>query len=235
MKKLVLIVTLVIVSFSFLSADVYIKQQAKTGMQGQPEKISYTETWLTKNKLATVMEGKIAIINMDTKMMYLISPATKSYVESSLPVDMSKLMPAQMVQMMKGMMASMEVSIVPNGQTKKILNIDAKGYLVTTKVMGMETKMTLWASSNLPFDWKSYSMMFLELTKAMQSNLGDKFIKEYMKIDGITLGMEMSMMGANMATTTVEINPNKTAPANIYTVPAGFTKKTQLDMPMMQK
>jgi hypothetical protein len=228
MKKFILVLTVVLVMFSFLSADVYVKQQIKTAMKGQPERTSFTEAWLAKNKMASKTEGATFIINMDSKKMYWIMPMTKSYVEMDLPLDMAKLISPQMAQMMKGMMKSMTVSVTPNGQTKKILNCDCKGYTFLMKMMGMETKMIFWASANVPFDWKSYYPMYKELTKTMSANYGEAYYKEFLKIEGFTMGMEMTSMGMNMTTTTVQIDPKATAPASVFTVPAGYTKKTSM-------
>jgi hypothetical protein len=228
MKKFILVLTVVLMVFSFLSADVYIKQQSKMTIKGQPDKITTTEVWLTKNKMAAKSDAVSFIISVDLKKMYAISPATKSYVEIDLPADFSKLLTAQQAQMIKSMMKTMTFSLTPNGQTKKILNCECKGYTMSTKMMGTETKMIFWASTNVPFDWKSYSAMYKELLKTMSAAYGETYYKEFLKIDGYTLGMDMNTMGMTMTMTTVQINPNATAPANAFSVPAGYTKKTSM-------
>jgi hypothetical protein len=58
-----------------------------------------------------------------------------------------------------------------------------------------------------------------------------------MKVKGYWIATEMNaeIMGAKMHNTTevVEIT-NKTAPASVYAVPAGYTKKDKLSMQDMQ-
>jgi hypothetical protein len=224
MKKLILFLLVVMVSFAFLNADVYIKQQTKTMVQGK-ETLAYTETWMAKNKTATKTDKSISILNLDLKKMYIITPATKTYIELDLPLDMTKLIPAQQMQMMKPMLDKMTVSVTPNGQKKKILNCDCNGYILTMN-MGMEMKMTFWASTNVPFDWKSYYSMYQDMMKSSFAMYGEKYFKEFLKIQGYPLGMDMNMMGTSVSMTTVEIKPNVTAPAGAFSVPAGYTKKT---------
>ena len=62
-------------------------------------------------------------------------------------------------------------------------------------------------------------------------------ITEFMKINGYQVASEMTMnmMGANMKVTSqvVEIT-KKDAPAGVYSVPAGFTKKDTLSLQDMR-
>jgi hypothetical protein len=177
MKKLILILTVVIASAAFLSADVYIKQET-TGSQA-----TTTEMWLGTNKMATIADANSIIMDVGKKKMIIVSHKDKSYVETTLPLDMAKLLPEQMAQMMKGMMDGMTVTLTPNDKTKKIGKWNAKGYDFNIGVMGMEMKMTMWATKDVPFDWKKYMSMYSEVYK-VSFNMGEKFMKEFMKIDG---------------------------------------------------
>jgi len=228
MKKLIFIVlTVFCVSLTFLNADVYIKNETKSTMKQMPT--SYAETWVGKNKVANITPQQTFIIDMDAKKVVFIYPAKKTYVEATLPLDMSKLIPAQMAGMMQGMMSQMTVSVTPNGKTKKVLNYDCKGYNISMKVMGMDTKSTTWATTNLPFDWKSFFPIYKEMMKGLSFNLPEAALKEMMKIEGYPMSQENTVMGITTTITVIEINPNKVAPAGVYSVPAGFTKKPMLD------
>jgi hypothetical protein len=247
MKKLILIVTLIVFSFAFLSADVYIKQKVHTGafeMMGQktPAKDEINEQWIGKNKFAQVMSKQTIIIDLDNNKLFMVIHGSKSYLETSLPLDMAKLFPAQMAQMMS--MMKIDAKVTPNGQTKKIGDWNCSGYDIEmniTAMMQMKMNMTVWASTDVPFDWKAYSeKMYPSVMKATMStmNIGENVINEFKKIKGFQVATEMSMnmMGANVNVTSevVEIS-NKTAPPNTYSPPAGYTKKTQLSMMDMQK
>ena len=95
-------------------------------------------------------------------------------------------------------------------------------------MMGMEYNMTMWVTKDVPFDWKKYMKMYGEIYK-ITMRMGDKFIKEFEKLDGYPVLTEMSMMGMNITSTVVEIS-KKTPGPGVYSVPTGYTKKDKFDM-----
>jgi hypothetical protein len=235
MKKLILIASIVVISFAFLHADVYIKQKTNTGaFMGQPPKEIFSEHWLGANKMAVISPDTSMIMDLGANKLYMVYHKNKSFIETDLPLDMTKLMPEQMAQMMKGMMDGMTISVQPNGQTRKVLNWNSNGYDVKITVMGMEIKMAFWACKDVPFDWKKYGSMYSEVYKA-QFRMGKKFMDEFKKVEGFPVATEMDAMGMKVTTTTVEINPKKAAGAGVYSVPAGYTKKDKLSMEEMQQ
>lgn len=229
MKKLTLILLLVVISTAFLCADVYIKQNQKVGaMMGQPAKDIVSETWLGNNKMAVIAPENTMIMDMSSNKFFMVIHANKTYIETDLPLDMAKLMPAQMASMMKSMIDGMTVAVKANGQTKKVGNWNTKGYDFNIGMMGMNIKMTMWASSDVPFDWKKYTKVSGELYKAM-FRMGDKFTKEFEKVDGFPVATSVNMMGANMEMTTVEIS-EKSPGSGVYSVPAGYKKTDKMSM-----
>jgi hypothetical protein len=111
-------------------------------------------------------------------------------------------------------------------------------YEMTMTMMGMPIKTKIYASENVPFDSKAFmEKMASHILKTQFMNDMDS-IKEMMKIKGFTILQEtnMEVMGNSMKTTTevVEIS-KKAAPAGIYSLPAGYTKKAALSMGEMQK
>ncbi len=233
MKKIILVSTLVLLSVAFLSADVYIKQQTKTGaFMGQPAKDIIQEQWFGNNRIATVSQDNSFVINLAEKKFFMINHKSKTYVEASLPLDMAKLMPEQMAGMMESMMKGMTVSVQPNGQSKKIVNWNTKGYDVKMNMMGMDMKMIFWASTDVPFDWKKVASLSGELYKA-QLRVGEKFVEEFKKIEGYPIASDMEMMGIKITMTTVEIS-EKTPSANVYAPPAGYAKKDRFAMDDMK-
>jgi hypothetical protein len=232
MKKLFIILTVVMIATTFLSADVYIKQVTRTNMQGQ-EKEMVQEQWMSTDKIATISAGNSIILDMGKKKFYMIQHAAKTYVESNLPLDMTELMPEQMASMMKTYMSGMSVSVQPNGQTKQIGNWNAKGYDFTITAMGMPIKMIMWASSDVPFDWKKYQPLSAEVFKATM-RMGEQFIQELEKLEGYPIATDMEMMGVKVEMKVEEIS-QKTPSTNVYAVPAGYTKKARLGMGDMQQ
>lgn len=224
MKKLIFIAALLVISFALLHADVYIKQKTNIGaFMGQPPKDLVQEHWLGKNKMATISQEQSMILDIEAKKLYMVIHSNKSYIETGLPLDMTKVMPEQIAQMMKGMLDSMIISVQPNSQTKKVANWNANGYDVKITVIGMEIKMVFWASKDVPFDWKEYSDLYSELYRA-QYRMGEKFMEEFKKVQGFPVEIEVDTMGMKTTTTTVEIS-QKNPGASTYSVPTGYTKK----------
>ena len=234
MKKILFTVFLVLAISVLLSADVYIKSNVHTDAfammgQNQPAKDEVMEQWIGNNQLVNKTGDKIMIMDMNKNVMFIVNPKEKSYVETTLPLDMSKLVPKEASQMMS--MMKVTVKVTPNGQTQKISKWNCSGYDVDMNMMMMQMKMKVWATTDVPFDWKAFAKMYANVSK-MQF-MDDNAIAEFMKINGYQVASEMTMnmMGSNMKVTTqvVEIT-KKDAPAGIYTVPPGFTKKDSLSL-----
>lgn len=234
MKKIILIVSIVLILVVFLNADVYIKQKTNVGaFMEQPAKEIYQEQWLGKNKMAIISQDNTMILDLEAKKFYMANHHNKSYIETGLPLDLIQLMPEQIAQMMKKMMDSMTISVQPNSQTKQVANWNASGYNVKITIMGMEMKMAFWASKDVPFDWKKYSAMYAEIYQA-QFRMGEKFIEEFKKVQGFPVETELEAMGMKVTTTTLEMSQKDPSPGT-YSVPAGYTKRDKLSMEDMQQ
>jgi hypothetical protein len=234
MKKILFALVLVLAFSVLLSADVYIKTNVHTdafAMMGknQPAKDEVMEQWVGNNQLANITGDKVMIMDMNKNLMYIVNPKEKSYVETTLPLDMAKLVPKEASQMLS--MMKMTVKVTPNGQKEKVNKWDCRGYDVDMNMMMMQMKMKVWATTDVPFDWKMFAKMYANVSK--MSFMDDASIAEFKKVEGYQIASEMTMnmMGTNMKVTTqvAEIT-SKPAPAGIYTVPAGFSKKDNLSL-----
>lgn len=243
MKKLLIVLSIVLISFAWLNADIYIKQNQHTDPinmmgQSQPAKDEVQEIWIGKNKMATHSKGMSLIMDIDKKVMNMINHGTKTYIPMDMPVDMTQYMPEQMAGMMKSMMGSITITVKPTGESKKIKNWNCNGYEVSMNVMGMQMKMMVWASTDVPFDWKMVTEKMLGSMMKTQMQLSDAAVKEMQKVQGfwILMEMNMSMMGADIKSKTevVEIT-EKAAPSDAYAVPAGYQKKDKLSLEEMQR
>jgi hypothetical protein len=238
MKKALFVLIVVLAVALLLPADVYIKTNVHTDAfammgQNQPAKDEVTEQWVNNNQLANRSGDRVMIMDMNKKLMYVVNMKDKSFVETALPLDMSKLLPpeaASMASMMK-----VTVKVTPNGQKKKISQWNCAGYDVDMNMMMMQMKMKVWATTDVPFDWKMFSKMYSNVSK--MNFMDDAAIAEFGKIAGYQVASEMSMdmMGSKMRVTSqvVEIS-QKPAPAGTYAVPAGFKKEKSLSMDDMR-
>lgn len=240
MKKCSIFLSLLLVLAVFASADIYIKTKAHTDAfsmmgQSQPAKDDIQEQWFGDDKFAMITADFSMIVDLKKSLMYWINPKEKTYVETTLPLDMSKLLPAEFAQMAS--MMQMTVTVAPNGQTKTIGQWKCTGYDVTMQMMMMTFKMTVWASTDVPFDPEKYMKMYSNVMK-MQMRLDDTSLQEMAKIKGYWISSETTaeVMGAKMSSTTevIEITKKTPDPA-VYTVPAGFTKQDKLSMKDIQQ
>ncbi|MFZ2055056.1 MAG: DUF4412 domain-containing protein [Candidatus Aminicenantales bacterium] len=241
MKKLSIFMSLLLVLSAFAGADVYIKSKTHTDAfavmgQSQPAKDETTEQWLGDDKFATITPAFTIIVDLKKNMLYWVNNGNKTYVESPLPFDITNLLDAQMAQMMSQMM-KMTVTVAPTGQTKTVGQWKCSGYDVAINMMMMPMKMSVWASTAVPFDVEQFMKLYINVIKATM-RLDDAAVQEMMKVKGYWIATEMNaeIMGAKMHNTTevVEIS-KKTPPASVYSVPAGYTKKDKLSMEELQQ
>lgn len=247
MKKFILFITLLTVSIAFVSADIYIKQSFHTDPvsimgQSQPAKDEISEQWIGDNRYTTNTGKQSMIVDIDKNVMLMLNHKSRSYIEMSLPLDMSQYFPEQMAAMMKQMMTGVTVTVTPNGKDKMIQQWNCQGYNVQIKMnamgMPMNMNMDVWASTDVPFDWKKVGEAMMSNMMKAQLRLSDSAIEEMKKVKGYWIAMEMSMnvMGADIKTSTQVVEITQKSPsADTYSVPAGYTKKDKLSMADMQQ
>jgi hypothetical protein len=199
--------------------------------QSQPATDTISEQWIADDRFASVSSDQTFIIDGKKNLAYMVFHKSKTYVESALPFDLTKLLPPEAAAMAG--MFTMSATVSPTTETKKIGQWNCTGYDVTISIMGMGMKMKAWATTDVPFDIEAFkAKIFGNLLKG-QMRLDDNSVKEMMKIKGFQIASETSgdIMGAKMRSTveTLEIS-KKDAPANVFAPPAGYTKKATLSM-----
>ncbi|MBN1272372.1 MAG: DUF4412 domain-containing protein [Candidatus Aminicenantes bacterium] len=243
MKKLCSLILAVAFITGFAGAEIYIKQKTHTDPvsmmgQAQPAKDDIQETWIGKNRYAMHGPENSSIIDLDKKILYFVNHQNKTYIPMTLPVNLDDYMPEQMAAMMSSMMGSIKVKVTPLGQKKTIGRWSAEGYNVDMDVMMMKMKMTVWATKDVPFDWKDFNQNMMANMLKTQMRLSDEAAQEFMKINGYNIASEtkMEMMGSTIRTTTevVEIS-EKSAGAGIFQPPADYTKQDKFTMEDMRR
>jgi len=241
MKKFLVGLTMIAVVALSLSADIYIKtkthQDAMAVMgQNTPAKDGFSEQWWGTDKFAEISNDQAMILDLKKNIGYIVNHKSKTYIETPLPLDLSKLLPPEGAAF-AGML-KMSGTVSPTNETKKIGQWNCTGYDAVMTVMGMATKIKIWASTDVGFDVAAFnSKIFQNIIKG-QMMLDDASVKEMAKVKGFQISSETSgeIMGAKLKVTNdvVEI-AKKDAPANVYTVPAGYAKKATLDMSEIRK
>jgi len=232
MKKLILLSIMLVFLFSAVNADYLVKQETVTpSIMGQPGKTEVANLWIGDGVYANVGKGQSVIIDSKKKLMTIVYPSSKTYVEMKLPLDISTYLPAEAKTMMEPMLKSIKIKVSENGKNEKVGNWKTKGYsvLMSMKMMGVEMKsnMEIYATQDVPFDWKKVSTEFLGNMMQSTGQMNQKVVNEMKKINGYAVKtiVTVDMMGIKFD---VKINVleilKKDAPAGTFTVPTGFNK-----------
>ncbi len=229
-----------LIALSFLStlaaADIHIKAKSHTDAftvmgQPQPEKNVVTEQWIGDDRFASHDPEQSIIIDGKKNLLYFINHKEKTYLETPLPLDLSKLVPPEFAQMLS--MMKMTVTVNPLSQTKTIGSWKCSGYEVNLTVMMMSFKMTVWASTEVPFNVDQFMDKYFNNLMKLQLRVDEASLAELRKIKGYWIAYEQTgeVMGAKMRSTFEVTEITKEAPpASAYAVPSGYQKTDRLKM-----
>ncbi|NLB56488.1 MAG: DUF4412 domain-containing protein [Lentisphaerae bacterium] len=233
MKKIITL-CLLISAFNFVTADVYIKSKQSVNefeIMGhkQPAQNTTSEQWLTDTGMVVQQPNATIILNTKEQIFVYIDHESKTYIQTTLPLDIKKLFPAEIADLAEMMTSS--ITVLPLKETKKIGNWDCKLHEVTITMMMQQSKNRVWATTDLPFDWKKFADLQTQMFQLNTPFLDDNSLAELKKVQGIPILSELvtTVMGTEVKNSTeiVEIQEKK-APANLFDIPAGYTKKDRL-------
>jgi len=222
-----LIALLVPVSLPLADTVIHYKTVSQ-GMPGMPgTAVDEASTlWLGENRFRRDAGDQSVIVDMTAKKLFIIDHGQKNCQTVDLPLDLEKLMPAEMRKMMEGMAAqmAMQVEVTPTDQTREIAGYPTKLYRVkASNKMGVESNMDLWMTDKVKFDVAGYK----ELTGAMFAlqSIGAEWKKEILAIEGFPVLQETTvrMMGNEMKSREELVSvEEQDAPAGNYAPPAGY-------------
>ena len=230
--------------------DSFFKQVVHTDafeMMGQttPETNDTTTMWLTEGMAYSTMgdtasmifyleRGEICFINHEEKQYSLMPMDLGEIIDEVLEEEDEEA--RQMAEVVKGMasaiMGSVEISVTPTEETKKIGDWDCTKYNVDLSMAMMKSKQELWATEDIEVDYT----MFQAVSSGMMARMPgfDKILEEMKQIKGIPVKSvaTASIMGSEAVTTTELIEyAEKDAPDGIFDVPEGY-KKVEMGMGM---
>lgn len=162
MKKRGLLVMILLIFTLFLRPDVYIQEKSHTdsyyyGGVVQPASDTTIEIWFKKNQLIYSTPGRTVIVDQENKQMIIINRREKTYVQTSLPLEMKNILSAEILEMLKTRQVSGDLK--KTEKTKKIENWNCTGYEVQVdQPYALEIKH--WATKDVPFDWHQLNKMF---------------------------------------------------------------------------
>jgi len=241
MKQILAVFSFILLTATFAAADGYVKTQSHTDPisvmgQNQPATDIVTEQWIGNGKVATVSPESTTILDIPNQMIYMINHQNRTYVASPLPPDFTKILPPEVAGIMQGM--QMTLAVTPTGQKKTIGSRTCDEYDIDMTVAPMTVKLKMYATTEVPFDYKDYmENIFGALIQTQMIGIDDASIGELGKINGFVIAQEMTgdIMGASIRqySEAVEIT-EKPAPAGIYSVPDGYTRKETLSLEELQ-
>jgi hypothetical protein len=228
----------------FIHADVYIKEKSHTdgyyyGGVNRPAEDSTNELWLGDGKIAHITENSITIIEKEKNRALIINKTDKTYVETTLPIDLSKLGPEQVAPIIQGIRYQGTVKEI--AETKTIGERKCKGYTLNTYSMyqgerNNELDTTLWASEDLPFDMNKYRDLVFNIYRLR--NYSNELLEEIKKVDGFRIAAESLFypkgFSVKRTTEVLEISA-KEPPPGVYSVPEGFTKNERFTIPELRR
>jgi hypothetical protein len=195
---------------------------------GQNKTTQTTKNYYSKNASRVEAGDKVMIIDYGSMMLYQLDPAEKTYSE----VDFNQMMagPAgqgqqaankrQMFQkMMKSMMDSIQVT--PTGEHKKIAGYDC--HKVNVQMMTVSSEY--WVSNDVP-GYDELKQITAEAAQKFKDNpvLAQMTQTDMLtKLDGFPVQVISKMSNRTMTTTLQQVE-QKTLSADLFKIPAGYTK-----------
>jgi hypothetical protein len=217
---------------SLAAADTLLVQKQHTDAMSfmgreEPAKDETIEMWMGADRIARRGGAIDTVVRLDEKKLYVIDRADKTYSTISLPFDFKSLVPADQQPMMEQMekMMTMDVTVTPTDETKRIGSWSAKKYLVTVTAMGMKMDIISWNSTDVDIDYPAYRE-FIKTSSALQPR--SDWMHKLASIEGYPVLQEMTMtiMGKSFGNRTqLESVSEKAAPAGTYEPPKDFTWK----------
>ncbi|OGD29555.1 MAG: hypothetical protein A2Y56_15795 [Candidatus Aminicenantes bacterium RBG_13_63_10] len=235
MKKTAALLISILALAAFAGADYYVKAKthadALSAMgQSQPAKDDMQEQWIGTDRFANITPEMSILIDLKKSEAVFINHSSQTYTPASLPLDMAKLLPPQYAQM--AALMKMSAAVKPLGTTKKIGSWTCQGYDVTITMM-MTVSMTVWASTDVPFDGSLVMDKYMSRVFQGTMMLDEASLAEMKKIKGYWIASEtiIDMMGSKMRSTmeVVEIS-QKNPPAEVFKIPQGYAQSDTLVM-----
>jgi hypothetical protein len=228
MKKAMIVILAVLFFAAFLSADLYIKAERYKN----DTKDGVHDLWVGKDRAAFITPEEIYIYNKELKKVRIAALKQKTYVETVVPLDMSKLLSPETTARLS--QYKIKGTVKRTDETRTILNRKCAAYKIDqwVDVQGQkysESQMTVWAYEDMGPDFAIFDEL-MDIIRQM-TNRDEAFRKELQKIKGAQLLLEIVQTfqgeSTNYRIEVVEIS-EKEPPAGIYEVPEGYTKKETL-------
>jgi hypothetical protein len=233
MKKALILFTTLFMLILTVHGDICIVEKTHTdayyyGGVPTPASDTTSKTWISKDKMAYMTPNRQVIIDTQKSLITIVNLRDKSYVQTHLPIDMSKIVPEQLLSMLKNYLT--QGTVKATGEKKKIKQWSCQGYDIKVAApTPMEIKV--WATTDVPLDWGKYNNVLNNIRKL--GNYSPEYIEalKNMKGVGIETDVTVFLQGSTIKSVSkvTEIS-SKTPPEDTYLIPADCKKKDQLSL-----
>jgi len=186
--------------------------------------------WFGGGKIRYAYHGLVFIVDENEGVFIVINQRRKTYIRTSLPLDMKAICSEQLRLRFEGIRETGAVEEA--GETTKILDRECQGYTVKLwqeykgEKAGHKTG-TVWATRDVPFDWKRLNRLLENLR--VYYNRDARCRKELNKIQGFQMGWDMkSPRGETIMAQRIVKIARETPPPGTYAVPEGYTRREKL-------
>jgi len=229
---------MIVMLFStILTADVYItiKEQRSAfydGGRSFPAEDSIREQWIGEDKIAAIVDNLHFIFDLKENGMIMINRSKEFYVETPLPLDMSKLLDEQFYA--RVLMFQTQGTVKKTEETRKIGKWDCRKYEIETWIefeggRVNETIRQVWVTTDVPFNLEKFKRTNANAYKL--NNYGEELILALKEMKGYQILSETTTYSRGderkSSQEVIEIL-EKEPPEEIYSIPEGFTKKEKL-------
>jgi hypothetical protein len=213
--------------------ELYVREETRirkrvVGIPTGSELVATSELWIGDGRVALVMDGRTAIVDLRGGTGVFINHRNRTYVETAHPLDPSRAFPDDLAG---GHFQPPTTAVVhETGDSVRVLDRECTGYETTVWDVKSGHRsnprtMLAYATSDLPVDLAPYYALIKDMRVLF--NRDARAVAELEKIEGVQLSVELRQ-GSVWSGTTLEERAVEIAaripPADLYTVPAGYTR-----------
>ncbi len=192
------------------------------------------EIWFGDNKVAYVAENQKIVLDPGDSLLVFMNLRDSSYAEAKLPFDWADLASKETCSILEAYRRRGEVE--ETTETKTIRGWNCRVYEIDSWLdledgRYSEREEKAWMSVDLPIDWDLFRRTHRDLLAL--SNYHDGFITALLKIEGFSVATETKTyihgFSVNSYERVVDV-ADKTAPPDLFAIPNGFRKKSELTL-----
>jgi len=223
----------------FAGADVYVKREMHTdgfyaGGSMNPPDDSTVEMWIGENRMAFMTNSMKCVIDAEKKTLVFVNRREKTFAETPLPLDMSKLFAEEDLGRLQ--IFKRTGSVKKSGKTKTVGEWKCTGYESHDWIdyeggKVSERTSEQWFTTDVPFDLQKFNKLFTSMLTL--ANFSDDYMQQVSSISGFEVASTETRYQESVVVETtsklVEL-VEKEPPPDAYATPEGCTRKDLLTL-----